>query len=73
MTAEFDREAFDILFNLAATGRAQRVPQRLARAAMLHANVIKNGYVWTAFCKSVGAGVYEVWVEKMDDDERPLR
>ena len=41
-----------------------RVVSRVAKVLMLKESMIVKGYIFEIRCKSVGAGVYEVWLEK---------
>jgi hypothetical protein len=64
MTTELDIEVEGLMFRLAATDRKERVTRKQAQSALLQENVIKNGYFWTAKVKSVGVGIYDLWMEK---------
>lgn len=61
---DLDVRVNELMFRLASTDKRERVTRREAQSALLQENVIKNGYFWTAKTKSVGVGVYDLWMEK---------
>lgn len=64
MSDDLDVRVNGLMFRLAATDKRERVTRKEAQSALLQDSVIKNGYLWSAKTKSVGAGIYDLWMEK---------
>lgn len=69
--ARTDAEVFQLMFDIAKTDRRVRVTHKEAQAALLHETCTKAGYMYNAHVKSVGAGIYDLWMELRPVTERP--